>query len=323
MHGRKSLIADSAQPCQPIPLSIAVASRRRCRSRAGALRPGRPPDLGSAGSAAFSALPARTCRRPTLPGPGVTISGFLVWSLRLTPRRPPLQPAPRGDEGVQQKMTITVGAFRVTREAVAIERARSSADSTRTRWRILDPATLSQYSTGLAVPRAVQDPHPTATQPTNRRAPNAFLDVLLSGAVRRRHAGQWKPSRKPLGSEYFNSSSRRDERCAAREQALLARRPLRRRHPDERARDGGGAPAIASSSRAIDVADGLPTSRPGARSLGRRRARLCSAAARGRRVHLLGNQAPFTRPADVQADKMVAEPPGVAPDDVLVQVVTS
>ncbi len=241
------------------------------------------------------------------PDPATATSQFLVPNLYDPPLRadPLFNLRPAGCSDWSPNKTASVWAFQVRRGAVFSDgRALTSADYAYSLKRILDPATLSQYSTGLSpflAPSGIHTPD-RHTLRLELKRPNAFLDVLLSGQQFGAVPAGWKPSRKPLGSGPFKL----EEFQAGTNAVLLAnKRYWRAGHPYV---DGIQMSALAMEAArlqsllggAIDVADGLPTSGP-ALAASSVAAPVVLRGGSWAGVHLLGNQAPFTDQRVVQA----------------------
>jgi peptide/nickel transport system substrate-binding protein len=242
-----------------------------------------------------------------VPDPALATTQFLAPNLFDPPLRadPLFNLRPAGCSDWSPNRTASTWTFSVRRGAVfSTGRPLTSADYAYSIRRLLDPATLSPYTSSIA-PYLAQSGIHTPDRHTLRlelRRPNAFLDVLLAGQEFGAVPAGWRTGSKPVGSGPFELQ----EFQAGTNAALLANpRYWRAGHPHV---DGIQMVALPQESArlqsllggAVDIADGLATS--GA-------ALAASDVAfpvvlRGGSwagIHLLGNQAPFTDPRVVRA----------------------
>jgi peptide/nickel transport system substrate-binding protein len=242
-----------------------------------------------------------------VPDPALATTQFLAPNLFDPPVRADplfnLRPAGCGDWSPNR--SASTWTFSVRRGAVfSTGRPLTSTDYAYSIRRLLDPATLSPYTSSIApflAPSGIHTPD-RHTLRLELRRPNAFLDVLLSGQEFGAVPAGWRTGSKPVGSGPFELQ----ELQAGTNAVLLANpRYWRAGHPYV---DGVQMIALPQESarlqsllgNAIDIADGLPTSGTAlAASDVAFPVVLRGGSWAG--IHLLGNQPPFTDPRVTRA----------------------
>jgi peptide/nickel transport system substrate-binding protein len=238
--------------------------------------------------------------------PATAASQFLIPNLYDPPLRadPLFNLRPAGCSDWSPNRTASEWTFQVRRGAVfSSGHPLTSADYAYSLRRILDPKTLSPYTTGLAPflrPSGIRTPD-RHTLRLELSRPNAFLDVLLTGQQFGAVPAGWTPSQKPVGSGPFTL----EEFQAGTNAVLLANKHYwRAGHPYV---DGIQMIALAMEAvrlqsllgNAVDLADGLPTS-GAALAASKVAAPVVLRGGSWAGVHLLGNQPPFTDQRAVQ-----------------------
>ena len=242
-----------------------------------------------------------------VPDPAIATSQFLIPNLYDPPLRadPLFNLRPAGCSDWSPNRTASVWTFSVRRGATFSNgRPLTSADYAYSIKRVLDPSTLSPYTTAIApflAPSGIHTPdrHTLRLELTR---PNAFLDILLSGQQFGAVPSGWRRGDKPLGSGPYKL-----EEFQAGTNAVLLRntRYWRGGHPYL---DGIQMEALQMESArlqsllggAIDLADGLPTS-GSAIAAAHNVAPVVLRGGSWAGIHLLGNQAPFTDPRVIRA----------------------
>jgi peptide/nickel transport system substrate-binding protein len=235
-----------------------------------------------------------------VPDPALATTQFLAQNLFDPPIRadPLFNLRPAGCTDWSPNRTASTWTFSVRRGAVfSTGRPLTSADYAYSIRRLLDPATLSPYTSSIAPFLAASGIHSPDrhTLRLELRRPNAFLDVLLSGQQFGALPAGWKTGSKPVGSGPFELQ----EFQAGTNAVLLANpRYWRAGHPYV---DGIQMVALPQESArlqsllggAVDIADGLPTS---GTALAASDIALPVVLRGGSwaGIHLLGNQPPFT-----------------------------
>lgn len=239
--------------------------------------------------------------------PATASSQFLVPNLYdpLLRADPLFNLRPAGCSDWSPNRTASTWTFSVRRGAVFSDgRPLSSSDYAYSLRRLLDPATLSSYTSGIApflAPSGIHAPD-RYTLRLELTQPNAFLDVLLSGQQFGAVPAGWTPTQKPVGSGPFTL----EEFQAGTNAVLLANpRYWRSGHPYV---DGIQMIALAMESArlesllggAVDLADGLPTSGPELEQSSVA-APVALAGGSWAGIQLLGNAPPFNDQRVVQA----------------------
>ncbi len=234
------------------------------------------------------------------PDPATAASQFLVPNLYDPPVRadPLFNLRPAGCSDWSPNRTASSWSFQVRPGAVFSNgKPLSSADYAYSIKRILDPATLSPYSSAISpflAPAGVRTPD-RQTLRLELRRPHAFLDLLLSGQQFGALPAGWESGQPVVGSGPFKL----EEFQAGTNAVLLANpRYWRAGRPYV---DGIQMIALAQESArlqsllgsAIDLADGLPTSGP-ALAASNVAVPVVLRGGSWAGIHLLGNLAPFT-----------------------------
>jgi peptide/nickel transport system substrate-binding protein len=232
--------------------------------------------------------------------PATATTQFLVPNLYDPPLRadPLFNLRPAGCSDWSTNRTASTWTFRVRQGAVFSDgRALTSAAYAYSLRRVLDPANLSPYTSGIApflAPAGIHTPD-RHTLRLELKRPNAFLDVLLSGQQFGAVPPGWQPSQKPVGSGPFEL----EEFQAGTNAVLLANTHYWR--AGRPYLDGAQVVALPMEAvrlqsllgGAIDLADGLPTS-GAALAASKVAAPVVLRGGSWAGIHFLGNQAPFT-----------------------------